>query len=243
VEREIYDRIRSLETDHWWFVGRRAVLGSELSRLNLPPAADIVEVGCGTGGNLPLLQRFGAVRAIEPDDDARRHAAETTSLQVERGFLPDRLPYLPASFDLVCAFDVIEHVDGDAEAVAGLGNLARPGGWIVTTVPAYQWMWSRHDELHHHKRRYTLRAYRSLFEKAGLQVKRATYFNTALFGPAVAQRLLKKALKINSADDAMPSPGVNRLLAGLFSAEAGWLKRSNLPFGLSILLIARKPAA
>lgn len=242
MEREIYDRIRSLETDHWWFVGRRAILGSELSRLGLPAEAEIVEVGCGTGGNLSLLQRFGAVRAIEPDDDARRHAAETASVQVERGFLPDRLPYRSASFDLVCAFDVVEHVDDDAGAVAALGNLARPGGWVVTTVPAYQWMWSRHDELHHHKRRYTLDTYRPLFDTAGLRVERATYFNTALLGPAVAQRWLKKALKVNSPDDAMPGAGVNSLLARIFSAEAGWLKRANLPLGLSILLIARRPA-
>jgi hypothetical protein len=111
----------------------------------------------------------------------------------------------------------------------------------VTTVPAYQWMWSRHDELHHHHRRYALPAYRALFDKAGLEVVRATHFNTALFPLAVAQRTAKKVLGIKSADDAMPSEGVNRLLTGVFSAEAGVLKRADLPFGLSILLVARRP--
>ena len=114
-----------------------------------------------------MLQRFGGVTAVEPDEASRAYAAERNGVRVEGGLLPDGLPFEPASFDLVCAFDVIEHVDQDQASVTALGQLLKPGGYIATTVPAQPWMWSRHDELHHHKRRYRMHGYRALFEAAG----------------------------------------------------------------------------
>lgn len=240
MERLIYDRIRELETDHWWFVGRRKILRRLLRRLAPPPGARILEVGCGAGGNVPLLREFGAVAALEPDDESRAYAAERLGLAIQSGLLPDGLPYAPESFDLVCAFDVIEHVDDDAGSVRALARLVRPGGAILTTVPAYPWMWSHHDVLHHHKRRYLLPAYRALFEQAGLTVETATYFNSLLFPLAAAQRTAKRLLGDQSADDAMPPAWLNKALSGVFSLEAPLASGPGLPFGLSIAVIARK---
>jgi SAM-dependent methyltransferase len=240
MDRMIYDRIRELESDHWWFVGRRKVLRRLLGRVGAPANARILEVGCGAGGNVPLLRDFGTVSALEPDDESRAYAAERLNLDIDTGRLPDGLPYAPESFDLVCAFDVVEHVDDDAGSVAALARLVKPGGAILTTVPAYQWMWSHHDVLHHHKRRYLLPAYRALFEEAGLKVEVATYFNTLLFPAAAAQRTLKRLMGDQSADDAMPPPWLNRILAGVFSLEAPLAAAGGLPFGLSIAVIARK---
>ena len=111
MERVIYDRIRDLESQHWWFVARRRVLNRLIQRLAPPPQANILEVGCGAGGNIPLLQAYGPVTALEPDTDSRAYVAERFGIAVDGGLLPDGLTYDPASFDLICAFDVIEHVE------------------------------------------------------------------------------------------------------------------------------------
>ncbi len=242
MDRGTYDRMRELQRDHWWFVGRRRIIEALLEGLALPAHAKILEVGCGPGGNLSMLGRFGEVMGLEPDEPSRAYATESTGVSIAGGSLPDGLPFAPASFDLVCAFDVIEHVDADAASVAALGALLKPGGYIAATVPANAWMWSRHDELHHHKRRYRLGAFRRLFEGAGLRVRKASYFNAVLFPPIAAVRAAKLLIGSDSSDDdAMPSKAVNDLLAGVFGAERHWLKRAALPFGVSIVLVAQRP--
>ena len=240
MERVIYERIQALEQDHWWFAGRRAILAKLIGDLGLPENARILEAGCGAGGNLRLLSRFGTVRAMEPDEPSRKYVAEHWGVEVDHGLLPDGLPYPPESFDAVACFDVIEHVDDDAGAVRALTSLLVPGGWLIATVPAYQWMWSHHDELHHHKRRYTRAEMVKLFESAGLKVRRASYFNALLFPAAAAVRILKNITGSKAADDAMPTKPVNAILERLFASEAAWLKRGSLPFGLSIVIIGRK---
>ena len=242
MDRATYDRMRTLQEGHRWFEGRRRVLSGLIGGLDLLKPARVLEVGCGPGGNLAMLQRFGEVTGVEPDEASRAYAAERSGVRVEGGLLPDGLPFEPASFDLVCAFDVIEHVDEDAASVAALAGLLKPGGYLATTVPGQPWMWSRHDELHHHKRRYRMKAYRALFDAAGLKIVTASYFNTLLFPPIAAIRALKMATGSTTADDdAMPPAPLNRLLTGLFAAEGPWLRHAPLPTGVSIVLIARRP--
>jgi SAM-dependent methyltransferase len=243
MDPAIYERMRALQEGHWWFEGRRRILTELIGDLGLPKGARILEVGCGPGGNLGMLKGFGEVTAMEPDPGSRAYAAEKSGLTVESGFLPGPMPFAPESFDLVCAFDVIEHVDDDAGSIAALARLLKRGGRLATTVPSQPWMWSRHDELHHHKRRYRMGAYRQLFLAAGLEIVKASYFNTLLFPPIAAIRALKMATGARSADDdAMPSQAVNSLLKTLFGAERHWLKRASLPIGVSIVLIARRAA-
>ena len=243
MDRQVYDRMRELEDRHWWFSARRDILSDQIGRLGLGVDAQVLEVGCGTGGNLAMLARFGAVTGMEPDTAARGFAAEKAGVPVEAGMLPDGLPFKPEQFDLVAALDVIEHVDDDAGSVKALAGLLKPGGFMVTTVPAYRWMWSHHDELHHHKRRYGLADYRRLFDAAGLKVRKASYFNTALFGPIALVRLAKLLFRLKGADeDSMPSATVNGLFRGLFAGERLWLRGAGFPFGVSILLIAERPA-
>lgn len=243
MERHIYERMRELQRSHWWFAARRKILGAEIARLRLSGSARILEVGCGPGGNLELLKRFGEVRAIEPDAESRAYAAEHSGVTVEGACCPTTWPDLGGPFDMVCAFDVIEHVGDDAGAVAALGARLKPGGFLVTTVPAYAWLWSEHDAQHHHQRRYTRPAYRRLFEVAGLKVRRASYFNTVLFPPIAAIRLARTAARLQGGDDEkMPSRPLNGLLRRLFGAEAAILRATGLPFGVSILLIAERPA-
>ena len=242
MDRTVYSRLAEVEGEHWWFVARREILADQIARLRLPAGARILEVGCGTGGNLAMLSRFGQVSAIEPDEEARACSA-ARGFDVRGGLLPDGLPDFAAPFDLIAALDVIEHVDQDEASVAALSGLLKPGGCFLATAPAYQWMWSRHDELHHHKRRYGLPAFRRLFEDAGLQIVKSTYCNTLLFPPIAAVRLAKQATGNTAGDDdAMPSAPVNALLKRVFATEKTLLRAFDLPFGVSLLVVARRPA-
>lgn len=242
MEREVYQRIRELEQAHWWFTARREILADQIARLGLPANANILEVGCGTGGNLEMLGRFGMVCAIEPDDEARAYAANRSGVTVRGGLLPNDLPAFGCAFDLVAAFDVIEHVDDDVSSLAALAQLLQAGGRLIATVPANQWMWSEHDVHHHHKRRYELSQFAAVLAEAGLELRKATYFNTLLFPVIGAVRLSKRALRLAGGDDeSMPGPLVNGVLRRVFAAERGLLRGADLPFGVSILAIAQRP--
>lgn len=239
MEPQVYARMAEVEEIHWWFVGRRRILDRLLGSLVLPPRPSILEIGCGTGGNLALLARHGAVSAIESNAGARAQAARGGVTEPLAGRLPDDIPFEGEFYDLICLFDVLEHVEDDGAALRALFARLAPAGLIFLTVPAYQWLWSDHDRLHHHMRRYSLRALRRLAEESGFTVHHGSYFNSFLFPAAAAVRLLSKLLKLGSGDDtAVPAGPVNAILTGIFAAERHLLPRFSLPVGLSVLLVA-----
>ncbi len=245
MERHVYLRMTALEDRHWWFVARRRILAEVLTRcIDLPASADILEAGCGTGGNLAMLARFGRVRAIEPNAEARALASGKGDFDIRDGRLPDGLPFAPDSFDLVAALDVVEHLDDDVASLRSLADVLRPDGHLLITVPAFAFLWSEHDVQHHHKRRYTKARLLRAVTDAGLAPVAASYFNTWLFPLAAAVRMAKNLLHIKGVDDdAMPPAVLNRLLAAVFASERWLIGRVPLPFGLSILMICRKPPA
>ena len=224
---------------HWWFLGRRAVILAEMARRLPATRARMAELGCGSGGMLEALSRFGTAVGVETDATLRARAQER-GLDVRAGALPDAIPLHPGRWDAVCLFDVLEHVDDEAGALAACRRLLVPGGRLFVTVPAYAWLWSRHDELLGHRRRYTARALRQVAERAGFTVERLTYFNTILAPPIMAVRIVRAALRRPGHDLDRPAPWLNRALAACFSAEAGLLRWTSPPFGISILLVARR---
>ena len=224
---------------HWWFRGRRAVILAEMARRLPAGRCRLAELGCGSGGMLEALGRFGEAVGVETDPLLRARAVER-GLDVRAGALPDAVPLEAGRWDAVCLFDVLEHVDAEAAALAACRRLLAPGGRLFVTVPAYAWLWSRHDEVLGHRRRYTAGRLRRAAEAAGLAVERLTYFNTLLAPPIMAVRLARAALRRPGHDLDRPAPWLNRVLAASFAAEAPLLRWISPPFGISILLVARR---
>ncbi len=241
MDRNVYLRMSEQDSEHWWFVARRQILADQIAALDLGPGARVLEAGCGPGGNLEMLSHFGNLAAFELDDQARDVASARSGIVVEPGSLPDKIAYPAENFDLVAAFDVVEHIERDRESVRSMAKLLRPGGRLMISVPAYQWLWSKHDERHHHWRRYTRREIEALIREAGLRIEKSTHFNTLLFPLILLVRLFKNLLGIaDRPDDSTPGALVNGLLRRVFAAERYWLRHGSFPIGVSILCIACK---
>lgn len=239
MEREVYEQMHRVEQRHWWFRARRHVLDARIDGLHLPPDAKILEVGCGTGGNLPMLSRHGAVSAFDMWEPAIEYAKEKNVADVRVGRIPDSIPFEKESFDLVFAADVIEHLKDDTETLHCLMSYLKPGGWLLVTVPAYQFLWSHHDVTHQHYRRYTQSTLVALFARGGLTPK-MSYCNTLLFPLIAGVRLLQKLLKLESDDDQIPAPWLNETLYRIFSAEKFLVGKIPMPFGVSIMAWVKK---
>ena len=239
MDRAAYTSMSEQEGDHWWFVARRAIIDSLIrSHVPLPDDARILEAGCGTGGNLALLAAHGTLDALEYDAEARALAVgRGIAERVEPGMLPDAIGFGGTSYDMIALLDVLEHVDDDVASLRALGERLIEGGRILLTVPATPWLWSDHDVLHHHKRRYTQQGLTAVAAQAGLSVQASGYFNTLLFPLAVVQRLSHQLLRREAALDARPAPWLNRGLERIFAAEQHLLGRIRFPIGLSLYAV------
>lgn len=237
-----YHSMRDLQDEHWWFVGRRKFLRQLIQRHgNLAPDARIFEAGCGFGGNLPLLEEFGTVSAFEYSDEARAYSAAQSGIAVMPGALPDGVDFGGRTYDLIALLDVLEHIDDDRASLEALGEGLAENGRLLITVPAFQWLWSKHDKLHHHKRRYSQKSLEGVIRAAGLKPVKAGYFNSLLFPLAMAQRIATRASNKPATGDEMPAKPINKVLGGVFSLESALAGKFGLPFGLSAYAIAEKP--
>jgi 2-polyprenyl-3-methyl-5-hydroxy-6-metoxy-1,4-benzoquinol methylase len=239
MERIAYQQMADLDQRHWWYRARRDVIASLIRREVAPPAdARILEIGCGTGHNFPMLEQFGHVDAIELDEQARTIAQKRLGRPILTSPLPALDGIADKQFDLVAALDVIEHIDEDKASVAAIATKLKPGGKFIMTVPAHQWMWSAHDTVNHHKRRYSKASLRGLFEGSPLKIDRAGYFNSLLFPAALAARLASKLRGKDSADLDLPAAPLNAALEHVFAAERHLVGRLPLPIGLSLFAVA-----
>jgi SAM-dependent methyltransferase len=236
----------AVDEHHWWYRGRRRVIRAELDRLPLPQAARVLDAGCGSGRTLQELVDYGAVSGIELNTDAAELARGRALGDVEVGRL-EELPWEDQTFDLITCLDVIEHVPDDTVALTELRRVCRAGGWLLVTVPAYQALWSRHDEANHHYRRYSRAALRAAAASAGWQLERISSFNSLLLAPAAAVRLAQRRLGTRNGytNDLDLGPAwLNDVLERPLALEASWLARGRtLPAGLSLLAVLRRPPA
>jgi len=239
MERIVYDRMAEIDGRHWWYRARRDILERLIAtRVRPPEGARILEIGCGTGHNLDMLGRFGTVDAVEMDDAARDVASERLGRPAKMATLPELHDVERGAYDLVALLDVLEHVADDRASLVSIAERLRPGGKLLLTVPAHPWMWSAHDVVNHHKRRYTKKGFREVIERAGLKVELLSYFNSLLFPLAVAARLAGRLTGKEDSDDKLPPEPVNKALEFMFGLERYAIGRVPLPPGVSLVAIA-----
>ncbi|AOW22601.1 methyltransferase [Sphingomonas melonis TY] len=239
MDRIVYDRMAAHDSTHWWYRARRDILSDYLERYgNVPKGARILEIGCGTGHNLPMLGQFGDVDAIEIDPAARSIASERLGRPVGDAPLPDLPGVAKGSYDLVAVLDVVEHIEDDVAALKGMASLLKPGGKILIAVPAHQWMWSAHDVVNHHHRRYSKASLVKAIEAAGLKSRKLTYFNSLLFPLAAAARIAGRLTGRDDSDDSPPAKPLNALFEAIFRLERHAVGRVPLTPGVSIVTLA-----
>jgi len=231
------------EDRHWWYSGRRRVLRRVITSLNLPVDTRILDAGCGSGRNMVELAQLGSVTGVELSPVSVEAARQRNVGEVLMGSVTE-MPFADDSFDLAVCLDVIEHLPDDRLALRELRRVIAPGGSLVVTVPAYQWLWSNHDVINQHFRRYNRTTLLRATADAGWTCQRSSYFNSLLLPLAAALRLLERARQQapeSSPDLWVPPAPANWLLQQPLNLEAAVIGRSGqgLPAGLSLLAILR----
>ncbi len=240
MDRVIYDRMAEHDSTHWWYRARRDVLADVIARRVMPPGdARILEIGCGTGHNLPMLQRFGTVDALEIDGAAAAIATQRLGKPVFSAPLPALEGVPHQSYDMIALLDVLEHIEDDRAALLAIAERLAPDGTIILTVPQYPWMWSGHDVANHHFRRYTKPALRQVVADAGLRLDLLTQFNSLLFPLAAADRVLARVTGRTGSDDALPAATINATFEAVFGLERHLVGRMPMPPGVSLLALIR----
>jgi SAM-dependent methyltransferase len=239
---EEFHLLDEIEESHWWFVGKRILLRSLLA--DIAPGGRMLDLGCGTGGI--LRDWMGTHRCVGVDRSA-------LALQIcsRRGFDVlaradlNHMPFGDDRFDAVLLVDVIEHLEDDVGFLDQAKRLVAPGGRMIVSAPAFQLLWSQHDVTFEHHRRYSVSQLVDVVRRAGLEPERTTCTNFILFPVAVLWRVLSYRLGVGRfapKHDFWPIPGwLNAFLAGLYRLEAWCLRRADVPFGVSVVCIARRP--
>jgi SAM-dependent methyltransferase len=242
MDRDYELQTHQAEDRHWWYRGRRTVLDVVVAGLGLSEPARILDAGCGSGRNMVELARHGSVTGIELSETSVALARDRSAGEVVAGSILE-MPFAEDSFDLAVSLDVIEHLEDDLAALRELRRVVAPGGSLLVTVPAYQWLWSGHDEINHHHRRYTRRSLQRVAEQAGWHQTRTTYFNSLLLPVAIVLRVLDKVntkTTESSLDLWVPPEPLNWTLERPLALEAALIKRGGrIPAGLSLLAVFR----
>lgn len=242
-----YQRMFEIEEHYWWYIGMRQITLQMLGRAthNELETKTLLDAGCGTGGMLNRLRQVACALGLDLSEEALRLSIEREMPHAHftQGSIT-RLPLQANSFDIVISFDVVSAVREPDRAVQEFYRVLKPGGVLLVSVPAYEFLRSQHDTAVFCYQRYTIPALRERLMRAGFTMERITYANTLLFPFAVPVRLLRRNKKLppeQATTDLAPLPRpINSLLAQIFLLEARWLKHFILPFGLTVIALARK---
>ena len=243
MEKQVYQQIFDVEKNHWWFRGRRKIIAATLRGHISSKVGKALDIGSGTGLNSVVLREFAhTVSGLDPSDEAvRLSQLRAPDFQVRQSSFPE--VEITERFSLITMFDVLEHISDHQQAIKKVEQLLEPGGIAVLTVPAFPFLWSDHDLVLHHYRRYTKKSLRELVAgQTGLSVEYMEYFNNFLFIPISFFRLLRQLFHIlpTRSDDFMVSPFINKLFFAIFSAEGKLMSKIHFPFGISIICVLKK---
>ena len=242
MENDLFDEMYNVEKQHWWFVSRRKIIDGVIKNINPGADSKIMDAGCGNGDNLEFLAKYGELIAVERDEKALARAQSRQFGKVVQGELPNHFPEdIERENDLIVLLDVLEHIENDHKSLEVLKNWAKERAKIVITVPAYQFLWTQHDEIHHHKRRYTAKGLKDVVERAGWKIQYISYFNSFLFPLALIDRLIKKIFLVSEEEKlGMPNKWVNSIFKKIFGFETNFIGKYTFLFGLSIIAVAEK---
>lgn len=246
MEKDEYSIMYDIEQSYWWFVGKQFLVKSILRKFKPSRLKKdrVLDIGCGTGIILKLLEGFGTAYGVELSADAIQFLKKRGLRFVARSDASQSIPFKDSSFSAITCLDVLEHLDDDLALLNEMLRVCKPGGHIVLTVPAFNVLWSPHDVALHHRRRYTRTQMLKKIFRLNCTVVKNSYYNTILFLPILAIRKLKPFLSDRQnveSDFFIPIPRwINALLTFLYVAEIGCLQFLNFPFGVSLLLILKK---
>ncbi len=240
MENYLYQDLFELEEKHWWHLAKRSLcvelINSYIKRTDLK----ILDIGCGTGRNMQEFARFGIAQGVDQSQEAINFCKKRglTHVQIDKS---EHTDFKEQKFDLVTMLDVLEHTD-DEMTIAETARILKSGGYLLITVPAFQWLWSRWDVVLHHKRRYTVADLTRLLEKHGLSIVKASYAFSFLVLPILMIRLIKSLLykKDYPSDFKISSPLINRIGLFICSLERWFIFKTGIPIGTSVICLARK---
>lgn len=245
MELNKYQEMEKLEKFHWWFIYRQNILKIVLKNYlsNLDKDATILDIGCGTGGNIQLLSHFYKnIIGVEPNERAIEYCKGKNLPNIIKSGLPDLTGVEDSTADVILLFDVLEHVNDDSLALSVIKNKLKDGGYLILTVPAFAFLWSTHDEVFHHKRRYNIKQIKNMLKTLDLKIVKLSYLYFALFPLILFMRILKNFFKplANADDFQLNNKFLNTLLIAFLFPEKILLKYINFPVGSSILAVVKK---
>lgn len=226
---------RELYFNHWWWRAREETVVETLRRAGVQPGGYVLDVGCGGGLMFPRLAEFGEVEGIEVDAAAASEGpAQSNRIYVrpfDRSFQPGR------RYALILLLDVLEHLEDAGAALAYAVELLAESGLVLVTVPALNYLWTTHDDLNQHLRRYSKGSFERLAREAGLNIRDSRYFFHWLAATKLAVRAKERLVPTQPKPPAIPPPLVNRLLYRASRWEELLLRRLPVPFGNSLLVV------
>lgn len=246
MKKEFYEEYFYLEKDYWFFVSRRKIAFSVLDKpLRHKKDLHILDVGTGTGVMTESLRKYGRVTGVDNSEEAINYCRKRGIFDIKQASA-EKLPFENGTFDFVCAMDLLEHADSDKDVLKEFYRVLKPGGLMFVTVPAHRFLWTAHDEINLHKRRYSSYRLKTAIETSGFNIERFTYFNSILFpfvaGIKIVRRLCCGKTSSGAKSDFIVVPRlINRVLEAIFSSEMFLLKMVNLPYGISLMCLADKP--